>query len=465
MVKNSSRRQFIKNGGKVLALPYFASLAPKALANAERPKRFAVFYYPNGVPHRFWQPQGSGVDFELSAILEPLTPFKHLVNVYSELENYSSAGTSTSVEPSHSRLAGAFLTCQNSDALRAEKGLPETGLYNGISIDQILAQSIGSNTLIPSIQTGLSTGYYFTDYRHGSLSRSISWADEKTPLYKIISPKALFQRLYGQENLAETKSVIDFALKDIQSLENHLAAADRAILDQYLTSLREVELELDLQKDKAPLCPSELKSEDLKSYLVGEDNPGYNRREHALMMNRLLALSFQCDHTRIFTHMLDDSRSDFSYDHLEVMNFTKDALFQPGQRVSNYHSSQHLAERINEYATIAYEMISVISDFCHKLAQIPTADGNVLEETVILAGSDMHGPNHSGKNLPVLTIGHGNGAFKTGQHIDFSGSLEKERPLSDLYLTLLNHGFGLGLNQVGTNSLAKPPRLIEEIIA
>lgn len=462
-----NRRHFLTNGSKILSIPFLPSLGFTRTALSQESKdsrqRLAIFYFPNGVPQEYWIPiPGNDGQWQLSTILQPLAPFKDRLNVYRHLENYSAAGDTKATEPSHSRLAGAFLTFNSADKLRAEKGLGENDLYNSISVDQILAKHWHGKTSFDSLQTGLSTGYYFSDYRHASLSRSISWASEKKPLYKMISPRDVYNKIYGKQDLVGVRSSIDFVAKEVKSLEKNMGSEDKAILGHYLDSLRSIEKNISNLSIDQSICPTVEQNDE--HYTVGTSLQGYDRGKHGRLMNDLLVLAFQCDQTRILTHMLDDSRSSFSYDYLETKNFTKNSLYIEGERVANYHAAQHDVDRVNQYATISHEMMANVADFCSKLKGVKTPTGsNLLDETLVISGSDMQDDNHKGFDIPLLSIGNVNGKLKTNQIVSFN-PYPDDRPLRDLYYTILKHGFGFDPGELGKNYLGKPQAEITEIV-
>jgi hypothetical protein len=214
---------------------------------------------------------------------------------------------------------------------------PSQAILNGPSVDQVLAAHIGNQTPFDSLQLGLSTHDSYPDGQHPAISRSISWLTENTPLYKEVNPQAVFDRLIMQlgpggnaspEAIAQAElrkardlSVLDYVLGSATSLQPTLSTSDRARLDQFMTSVRDLETRIALQMpgasdaviDRPELSAEYHERDDIKSIGVDIEPVGYSRDEHAETMNDLITMAFQTDLTRVIAHMLDDARSDYHY--------------------------------------------------------------------------------------------------------------------------------------------------------
>lgn len=460
------RRALLGAGGAVLALPWLEAFAPRTARGqaAVTPRRFLPISFPCGVPD-FWWPgaPGAGQDFVLTSVLAPFAPIKDRLLLLGGVENGSAfnADGSSSVEPSHGRLSGGFLTCVDGRAAAGQANVPYPSEYNGTSLDQQLVKTRADTTPLGSWQVGLSTTESYCDGIPCSYSRSISWADPRTPLYKTIDPQLAFEQLFGPNGAAPArgssrdKSVIDAVLASSKALDGKLGVNDRQTLDRYLTSLRQVEqdLRIDCDVPKRPTLTAR--------YGLANGQEGYDRGAHFDVMNRLIALAFQCDITRVISYMLDDERSDFVFDNLEERTFTKTSSApNVGIRCSSWHGGGQNGPQETTWSTIQWWHNQKVTELCQLLAALPEGEGSVLDNTVVLYGSCMHGADHSATNLPIALIASPQ-ALQTNRYHVFGGPT----PLRDVYFTLLNGVFGLDVPSFGNNLTGAPQRLLTEVLA
>jgi hypothetical protein len=481
-----SRRGLLRGAGVCIALPCLESLLGKdaARAQAKPVKRFIAAYFPNGAAAAYWpaRGKGTGAGWQLSPLLAPLSPLKSKLNVFANLENYTAMQDNQGVEPSHSRLCGAFLTCVDSDKVRQQLKLE---LANGISVDQVIAKTM--TTPLPSLELGLSTLNSFEDARHPALSRSIAWATPTQPLYKEVNPQAVFDRLVASgardaakadpeaDKLAGRRkalrlSALDFVRESATDLEKKLGREDKPRLEQFLTSLRSLEERTRMLADGmaaqtaaqgAAMCKLGMRPPKAYAVNVGD---GYNRGTHADVMNDLIVMALSCDTTRVITHMLDDARSDFVYDHLTQRKFTDAGSSEGSGKVGGFHGLQHAGDSNDGYATINWWFSLKMNELAMKLDAIPDGDGSLLDHTLILYGGAMHGSDHDARPLPMALIGGGKAGIRTDQLVDFGG-IAAGRPLRDLYLTILNGYFGLNVPSFGSSIVSGAQnRIIQEIL-
>ncbi|HXK19113.1 MAG TPA: DUF1552 domain-containing protein [Polyangiaceae bacterium] len=467
--KRSGRRAVLRGAGVALALPWLETLAPRPARGqaAAGPKRFLPIFLPCGAPE-YWWPQAPGVGdaWQLSSVLEPLTALKEQVLLLGNVENATpfNADGSGSVEPSMGRLPGGFLTCVDGAKARRQFGVPDA---NGISVDQVLAQGRAGQTRLDSLQLGLSTTDSYCDGEPCSYSRSISWSTPTKPLYKLIDPGQVFDALYSDASAAPgsitnnrlNRSVLDAVLESSAALSGKLSAHDRQTLDKYLTSIRETEKAIvDLPACKLkPDRPTFAARVGLKN---GQE--GYDRGKHFDVMNDLIALAFQCDATRVISFMLDDSRSEFVYDHLAVRDFTPTTSVPgtSGALCGDYYGSGVNGDG-TVYSTINWWLTLKVAELCQKLAAIPEAGGSVLDQTVIVYAAAMHGSNHSALNLPFALLG-GRSMLKSNRFLNFASP----QPMRDIYFTLLNGCFEQGVDSFGQNlKTGGAPQLLSELLA
>ena len=484
MTRALSRRALLRGAGVALSLPWLESLAPRALRAqaADAPRRFLPIFLPNGA-HEFWRPAtaGSGEAWQLPSVLEPFgASLKAKLSVLTNLENGSvfNADGSASVDPSHSRLAGAWLTCVNAAEVRAQLANDEA---NGISVDQILAQhdAFRDKTTLASLQVGLSTPLSGCDAEPCSSSRSVSWASSTQPMYKLVDPLEVFGRIVGvvqasdssdpaaleaRKRLARNQSVLDAVLENAQRTRARLGKSDERRMDEFLDSVRAVERRVTgVSAGMGGLACNTLAAPGMsrveQSALAPRQTTAtYDKGLHADAMNDLIVMAFECDVTRIISYMLEDERSAFTYDHVQERAFTAQTSIPKGGSCPEYHMAQHHTG--DDFATITWWNVGKVAELCRKLDAIDEAPGiSVLDNSVVVLGACMHGANHLASELPMALLGGGNLGLQTDQHL----VLDKA-PLRDLYFTLLNEVYGLGIADFGQNLTGAPPAKIAQVL-
>ena len=481
MSRKLSRRAVLRGAGVALTLPCFESLLEKPLrAQAvQLPRRFLPIYLPNGA-HDYWRPTsaGSGDAWQLSSILEPFGPtLKSKLNVVTNLENGSVFNADGAYIPNtHGRLGGAWLTCVDAQAVRAKLQLDEA---NGTSVDQLLAQheAFKGKTALDSLQVGLATTISNCDAEPCSSSRRVSWASPTQPLTRLVDPLEVFNQLVGvsgqasagavseteaRKRLARSKSVLDAVLENAQRTRARLGSGDQKRMDEFLASVRAVEQRATRVSSG---CGGALQPD-----LTGIDVSGnprqateqYDKGAHADAMNELITMAFQCDATRIISYMLEDERSEFTYSNVKERAFA-DAVASSTDKAGDatcpeYHAAQHGGG--DPFATITWWNVSKVAELCRSLDAIEEAPGlSVLDNTVVYLGACMHGGNHLAEELPVALIGGGNLGLKTDQHLVLDA-----RPLRDLYVTLMNDVYALGVTDFGENKRGAPLVKIDELL-
>jgi hypothetical protein len=484
MIRPLTRRNVLRGAGVALALPWLESLAPRA-ARAQAAsvrRRFLPIFLPNGASD-FWRPAsaGSGEQWRLSSVLQPFgASVKAKLSVVTNLENGSvfNADGSPSIEPSHSRLAGAWLTCTNTVEARAKLA---SGEANGISIDQLLAQHDAFKTATPlaSLEVGLSTPLSSCDSEPCSSSRIVSWASSTRPLYKVVDPLEVFERIVGvvrptdpgdpaaveaQKRVKRNESVIDAVLENAERTRSRLGTNDQRRMDEFLDSVRAVEQRVTGVSAgmgglacNPPARPSIAKVEQ-SAAAPRQTTATYDKGLHADAMNDVIAMAFECDVTRVISYMLEDERSEFTYDHVQARAFTAEGSTPKTGTCPEYHMAQHQGGDV--FASITWWNVGKVAELCRKLDQIDEGEGvSVLDSCVVLFGGCMHGGNHMADELPLALIGGSKLGLKNDQHV----VLDK-RPLRDLYFTLLNEVYGLGVTDFGQNLTGAPPTTIAELL-
>ena len=484
-----SRRNVLRGLGVGLALPWLESLAPQpaqaAGAAATPTKRYLLMYFPCGVATAYWPPKGAGAGdaWSLSALLEPLAAYKKYLQVLTNVGQEALFNMGVNPNPSHSLYCAPSFSCTVPD----EK-LPR---LNGVTTDQMLAQGIGGASPFKSLQLGCSTMNSNPDGRHPSMTRSVSWSASDVPLYKEVNPQKVFDSLIMQlapggntnpENqaLAELRkqrdiSVLDYVLDEANSLNAKLSPSDKRKLDQFLTSVGEIEARAKAQgttmqdNSKTYTRPtlSASYNERRPGAMLEADPAGYNRNDHAEVMNDLITMAFETNLTRVITHMLDDARSEYHY------NFLKTRTFKAGIQTSTpgdgtlttvqqgdllgYHGLSHAGDNNNGFATVNRWFVEKFASLLGRLSMAKESDGSgksVLDNTIILFMSGMQGSSHQLTQLPVV-LASGGGILKADYHNKFPNQVR----LADVHLTLLQAGFGLKMDKLGYSKGIVPEML------
>jgi hypothetical protein len=456
MQRRFHRRALLRGASVALALPWLESLAPRAArGQAAAPTRsFIAMSFPCGTAD-FWRPAvaGSGDAWTLSPILAPLLPVKSHVNVLANVGNYGPFGGH--IEPSNANLGAALLTC----ARAIVTTLPST-LTVGTSVDQVLAQQLLGRTKIDSLQVGLSTLVSSFDGLPGACSQTISWRSPTEPTYKVIDPATVFDQIVGATKpnpagplaaarRAKNKSVLDYVLGHATSVRAQVSRGDAQRIDGFLSSVRSLEKKIEEPATSPPACVAPPRP--LGKIAVGDVPVDYDRNAHADVMIDLVVLALQCDATRVVSFMMDDVRSDFQYKFVQARTFTATGSTPAGRNVSGgIYGLNASGPLSNDYASANFWFVEKLSRLAQKLAATPTAAGTMLDDATIWFGSEMHGPNHDGLDLPIVVVGKGGGRLKTNQFVDFAQTTRKTERLSNLYLTFLRKVFDLNVATFGT---------------
>jgi hypothetical protein len=429
-----SRRTLLKGLGTAIALPWLEAMTPISLAaplKKKPPLRMAFLYVPNGKHMPDWTPKETGKNYVLPPTLEPLAKVKDDLMILSGL-TCDKARANGDGPGDHARAMAAFLTCSQP---RKTNG---ADIKAGVSVDQVAAQKVGHLTKFPSLEIGCDKGMLSGNCDSGyscAYSATLSWRSEATPNPKEINPRLLFERLFGGEgneaDVARAKrdqynqSVLDFAMEDARSLRNQLGANDRRKLDEYLSSIREVESRIAKASNTTPAAKPGL-----------ERPTGIPREyiDHLRLMSDLMILAFQTDSTRIVTFAHANEGSNRAYRNIEVPE---------GHHDLSHHLSkpekQAKIAKINRFHT---EQLAYLLE---KMKTVREGEGSLLDHSLILYGSGIgDGNRHNHDNLPVLLAGKANGAFKPGRHLRYG----RDKPLADLHVSLLNT-FGVPVEKFG----------------
>lgn len=430
-----SRRRFLKGIGACVAMPAFESMirgeasaaaattasgAALATTATGAPLRMAFVYFPNGAIQSNWWPKGEGKDFQLSSTMEPLAGLTDQFQVLGGLDHLNAtAGNDGGGD--HARASGTFLT-----GVRVKK-TAGADIHAGVSIDQVVANHVGHLTRFPSLEltcdavrksgscdTGYSCAYQY----------NLAWQSPSTPVAPEPNPRLLFERLFGagshgQRQAAlkmrqvQQKSILDFVTDDARGLDGELGNKDRHKLDEYLTSVRDVEKRIEAAESfgATPDPDVETPSGIPASYV-----------DYVQLMYDMMVLAFQTDTTRVASFLVANEGSNRTFSEIGISE-------------GHHYLSHHMGskDKITKVAKIDHFYAEQFARFLKKLSQTKDADGNsVLHNSMIVYGSgNSDGNRHTHYNLPIILAGAGGGTLETGRYLKFGG-----KPMSNLFLAM-----------------------------
>jgi hypothetical protein len=424
-----TRRTILRGVGTALTVPWLESLAPRSAraggadAPAKSPLRMAFVYVPNGVNTSQWTPEKLGTDFAFTPTLEPLEPYRERLLILSGLaqDNARAHGDGGG---DHARSMACFLTGVH------PKKTDGADIRAGVSVDQLAARKIGGATRFPSLELGIEGGRQAGGCDSGyscAYSNNIAWRSPTTPVPKEINPRLVFERLFGSGNPDEDEasrerrrvrreSILDLVRDDATRLHDRLGAGDRRKLDEYLSSVRELEVRV-------------TRAETARD---GEGPEGLTRPagiprempEHFKLMNDLLVAALRGDLTRVATYMMANEGSNRSY---PVVNVNE------GHHELSHHGGDK--EKLEKIARINRFHVEMFADLLGKLQAVPEGEGTLLDNVMIVYGSGIgDGNRHNHNELPIVLAGGGGGTIRPGRHIRY----DRDTPLNNLYLNLLD---------------------------
>ncbi len=427
------RRNFLKGVAATISLPQMSSLAAVTKSGTiSTPNRLAFLYVPNGVNLAEWRPTGLGTDYALSKSLKSLSPFKQDIQIISGLD-HDKARANGDGPGDHARASATFLTgCQ-------AKKTAGANIRNGISADQLAARHIGHETKLSSLElstirarmSGKCDSGYSCVYQH-----NISWRDESTPMPAEYDPRVAFEKVFGSGDAkadatrrAKRKSVLDFISQDAKNLHKKIGAEDRAKLDEYLTSIRQVERNIEQAEHFHDSYPADAKPDGIPK--------GY--KAHIRSMFDIMTLAFKTDSTRIASFMLASEGSNKSFKHIGVSG---------GHHALSHHRQK--PDALRQIAKIDTFYAEQLAYFLENLKRSSEGEngGNLLDNTMIVyASSIADGNKHNNENIPVILAGGGSGKITPGRHIQ----APEGTPMTNLYLSLLER-MDVSAKRIGDSS-------------
>jgi uncharacterized protein DUF1552 len=422
------RRTVLRGLGVTMALPLLEAMIPatgrRARAASRAAHRFLAFYVPNGMAMEYWTPKGEGRTFELSPILEPMSPFRDQMLVLSGINaswNYIHAGAS-----------GSFLTGTT------RGGRNEVEILADVSMDQLLAKHFAADTQVASLElamdapanAGACTGILSCAYTH-----TISWRSPTQPLPMEYNPRAVFERLFGdsgstgraarEARLLEQKSLLDSVNDSLARLKRELGVNDRVKVEQYTEAVRDIERRIQKAEEQ--------RNVELPALDQPQGVPAVFEDHLALMLD-LQLLAFQSDLTRVITFMIGKEQSARPYPQIGVPE---------AHHPLSHHND--VADIIAHMSKINRYHMELFAKYLTKLRATPDGDGSLLDHMTIMYGSGIsNSTRHSGVNLPLMLVGGGAGTLKGGQYLKYT-----DKPtIANLLVTLMDKQ-GVPVEKIG----------------
>ncbi len=425
------RRHFLRGLGVSLGLPFLESLSPMqkllaadasklAVTKDGRPLRMAFLYVPNGVNEACWRPIGGGSNYQLNQSTASLMHFREHLQFLSGLA-HANGKPGTDGGGDHARASATILT-----GVRPKK-TAGSDIRLGISIDQLAAQHVGSQTRFASLELSCDSGRKSASCDAGyscAYQYNLSWRSETLPVAPETNPRLVFERLFGSGKSSERqlsahlrqvqqKSILDFAMEEAKMLRKEMGRNDQNKLDEYLTGVREIETRIQKAEQFGPLPdPGRGSPEGIPT----------SYQEHIRLMMDMQILAFQTDSTRISTFMLAHDGGNRSFNEIGVSD---------GHHNLSHH--QQKAESLAKIAQIDQFYTSQFAYFLQRMRETQDGSSSLLDNSMVVYCSGLaDGDKHSHDNLPVILAGRAGGELTPGRHLEVSPT-----PMTNLYMRML----------------------------
>lgn len=417
------RRTFLTGVGVTLALPLLDSMVPAfgGTETAAKPTpRFLIVYTPNGITMDEWTPKAEGTAFVLPSILQPLTPYRDQMLILTALNHGEAEAIQDEGERAapHERTGASFLTCVH----------PHPEGRVAISVDQVAAKELGKQTQLPSLELGMQNTDVVGSCEKGwscAYLNTLSWSSAATPLPSENQPRAVFERLFGDNEstdpavrlarIKQDRSILDSLTATVQRLFLEIPLSDRGKLGEFLDSIRDVERRIQLAEEQS--------SRELP--VMGRPSSVPERfDDYAKIMFDLQILAHQCDLTRVSTFMMGSEESN--------RLFPEIGISEPHHGLSHHQNNSAKIAKITKINTYHAQNFAYLLD---KMRHTADGDGSLLDHSIILYGSGLSDGNiHSHDNLPITLFGGGAGTLKGGRHLRYSPNT----PVANLLVTILD---------------------------
>lgn len=418
-----SRRTMLRGAGVAMGLPWMESL--QAATGQEFPKRFAVLFMGNGVNEDHWGSEGSGAEMKLSKTLSCLEPIKHKINVIHGLFNKPATGQGIHPAQTGAMLSGAQI--QRGAIIRA-----------GITVDQMLANRIGQDTAQASIVLACEqpmTGYHETNFSM-AYSSHISWQSPDSPVPNEVYPSLAWDNLFENRGSLRNMSILDRVKEDAAAITKQISSTDKAKLDEYLTSVREVEKRIERMRDSKDKAEDVAKQRNQPVFAMDRPANGLpeDLREHARLMCDIIAIAFQTDKTRVATLLLARDLSALYYPFLGVND---------GHHAASHNNTSDGYERVSRFH------LSQLAYLAQKLDGMKEGSGTVLDNSCLLWVNNLWiGRKHDNSRLPLVLAGGLGGTLQTGRTLDYLKAGDENRKICSLYLSLMDR-MGVKVDKFG----------------
>jgi Protein of unknown function (DUF1552) len=409
-----------------MALPWLESFAFADTASpAIPPKRFAVVFMGNGINENHWSAEGSGAEMKLSKTLSVLEPLKNKINVVDGLFNKAATGQGIHPAQTGSLLSGAHI----------QKGAI---IHSGVSLDQMIANQVGQDTPQSSIVLACEqpmTGYHETNFSM-AYSSHISWQTPESPVPVEVYPSLAFDNLFENRGSLLNASILDRVKDRAEALTREISSGDKLRLDEYLTSVREVEKRVDGMRKGKEVADDLAKQRNRPAFTMERPANGLpeDLRDHTRLMCDIIAIAFQTDKTRVASLLLARDLSALYYPFLDV------------------HEGHHAASHDNAsdgYERIAHFHLSQFAYLAAKLDNMPEGNGTVLDNSCLMFLSNLWiGRKHDNTRLPVVLAGGLGGTLETGRSLNYLDAADDNRKMCSLYLSIMDR-MGVQLERFG----------------
>jgi hypothetical protein len=425
-----SRRAVLRGAGVAVALPWLESLPAfgDPTAPAVFPKRFGVMFMGNGINENNWSAEGSGADLTLSKTLSPLEPLKHKINVIDGLFNKAATGHGIHPAQTGSLLSGAEI----------QKGAI---IRSGISVDQMIANTVGQDTPQSSIVLACEqpmSGYHETNYSM-AYSSHISWQTPDSPVPVEVYPSLAWDNLFENRGSQINVSILDRVKDRAETLSRKVSSNDKAKLDEYLTSVREVEKRVESTRKVKDQSDELAKQKNRPAFTMDRPQNGLpeDLRDHAKLMCDIIAIAFQTDRTRVASLIISRDLSAMYYPFLEV--------------AEGHHAASH-NNLSDGYERIARFHVSQLAYLATKLDSMPEGEGTVLDNSCLMFLSELWiGRLHDNSRLPLVLAGGLGGTLETGRALNYLKSGDDNRKMCSLYLSIMDR-MGIKLDRFGDST-------------
>ncbi len=425
-----SRRVVLRGAGCAMALPWMESL--HALADTPPqsafPKRFGVVFLGNGINEDHWSAEGDGAAMKLSKSLSPLEPLKEKINVIDGL--FVKALTGQGIHPG-----------QTGSLLSGAKIARGAVIQSGISVDQKIANHIGEDTPQSSIVLSCDqpmTGYHETNFSM-AYSSHLSWQSPDSPVPVEVYPSLAWDNLFDNRGSLLNISILDRVKNRAQDLTKKISSTDKSKLDEYLTSVREVEKRVEKMRKGKDEAEDAAKAKNTVTATMDRPANGLpeDLRDHARLMCDIIAIAFQTNKTNVASLIISRDLSAMYYPFLQV---------KEGHHAASHSNTSEGYERITRFHVEQFAYLA------SKLDKMKEGDSTVLDNSCLMFLSNMWiGRKHDNFRLPLVLAGGLGGTLETGRSLNYLNESEDKRKMCSLYLSLMDR-YGIKNNEFGDST-------------